>query len=89
MIYRSSLKSSKMWRLLLTVPVNTCATVASLLINIILMLTTHISIGYTSASSSYAPLLFLLQLVQFFLGTVYCVSTLYSEVRKAMLVKFN
>ena len=78
-----------MWRLLLAVPVNTCATVASLLINIIVLLTTQLSVGTDVAISSYAPLLYLLQIVQFLLGTIYCVSTLYSETRKSMLVKFN
>lgn len=89
MVYRSSLKNSRLWRFLLAVPFNTCATVASLLINIILMVTTHLSIGVELTTSQYAPLLFLLQIAQFLLSTIYCIATLYGSTRQAMLVKHN
>lgn len=70
-------------------PVNTYATIISLIINILLVITTTIAIDKNGAYSKYDPLLILLEIIQFFLGTLYCTSTIYSEIRKAELEKFN
>lgn len=76
--YRGSVKESWFWQTMLKHPVNTYATIISLIINILLVITTSISIGKDVAHSSYDPLLILLETMQFFLGTLYCMSTIYS-----------
>lgn len=74
---------------MLNLPINTYATIVSLIINVVLVATTGISIEYDHAVSKYQPMLVLLKLLQFFLGSLYCGSTIYNEVKKAMLQKYN